>query len=141
MQRLRAIFLAAAVVPLLSGCCTSYYRIAKVDRATVDGAKVGEHIARVGLTGVIGNVVMEFDRTAAAERVVDAKRTVYRISRDGNIVYVSIDDQTDTIRLGWDWRNHSDLPSRLQSAIEREYSATYHAPLRFEQGPCGWLGP
>lgn len=31
--------------------------------------------------------------------------------------------------------------AQVQTAIEREFADEYHVKLRFEEVPCGWLGP
>lgn len=123
---------AVASLALLSGCCVSYHSVAKLDRQDVE-----RFVVAPSLASVIESALKSESQTGAT---ITSDYGAYIVRRGREEVSVRVDEQERTISLGWDWRTHA-LPGQVQSAIARDFDATYHSQLRFENLPCGWLGP
>ena len=121
---------------MLTGCCVSYGRIASVTRGS---AQSSPDLA--GIVAVIGNSISQRGFAGHAQQSFDGKLTIYSVRNGRDAVDVLIDHQTLAIKIRRDWRTKSEFMSQVQDAIEREYASMYHADLRFEDVPCGLVGP
>ncbi len=117
------------------GCCVSYSRIAAVDRTSARGSP---DVA--GLVAVSERAVRQLGFKGSENHYLDSGMTIYALQDDRTWLNVVINDETLAIGLTWDWRS-ARFASRVQSAIEREFAATYDSHLQFKDRPCGWFGP
>jgi hypothetical protein len=118
-----------------AGCCVSYSRVAAVDR---NSARDRPDVA--GLVAVSERAAKQLGFKGREDHYFDSGRTIYSLQDDRNRLTVLIDEETLAIGLSWDWRS-ARFASQVQSAIEREFTATYNSHLQFKDRPCGWFGP
>jgi hypothetical protein len=133
IQLLRGI-VTFALVGSLTGCCFSYGRVAVVDRSSARNS-----LDVRGLVIVVENAVRPLGFKGSAERSYYPQITLYSVvdpRNDLNRLNVAIDNQTLSIKLGWDWHTKADFAASVQNAIEREFSASYGNTLQFKEHPC-----
>ena len=125
-----------AVLCGLAGCCTSYGRVATV------AARGGQDSPKfIWLDTAVEEAVNQLDVTGRDKQSIDEAFTNLSVRSGSNAVGIVVDHQASTIRIRWDRHNTIDFAAQVQTAIEREFSDKYHLQLRFEDVPCGWLGP
>ena len=128
---------SCVLLAILAGCCVSYHRL-----AVVDSTKAMVPPEASALLAVVEKAVKPLGLRGRLETSLDEKFVAYNIS-DGRInsVNAMIDKQTRNIGLGWQWNTQSEFVSRVQNAIELEFTRTYGTTLQFKDRACGWLGP
>ncbi len=128
---------ALAVLMLTqAGCCVSYSKLAAVrsDRAPVS-------LNAQALVKLIGKAVRPIGSMEGPQQSVAGGMTIYTVRSGDNAVEVLIHNQALAIKIERSWRTKPEFAARVQGAIEREFEKTYRTSLRFEDAPCGWLGP
>lgn len=127
---------AGALFAALAGCCTSYGRVATIEKTSVpDSPDIP------GLEAVITDAVKQLGFANSRQESVDGGMTMYSVRDRRNAVGVLIDHQTLGVKIRWDRQTTADFASQVQIEIERRFTAKYHVPLQFADIPCGWLGP
>jgi hypothetical protein len=122
---------ASLLLAALAGCCVSYSRTGGIERRP-DGSPTTD-----ALVAVIRRAV----QPPLEIKPLPADGTDFRVSEGREGLNVGVDTANPGISIGWDWHTHSDFVARVQSAVEREFAATFGTPLQFRNNPCGWFGP
>jgi len=125
---------AAALLAALAGCCASYSRVAIVERRA-DGSPSADALVSVVRRAAKPPVEIELWKN----KDLPANRAYFEVSEGRNALTVVVDSAKPSISLGWPWRTQSDFVTQIQSAIGREFTATFGGTVQFRDNPCGRL--
>jgi hypothetical protein len=127
---------AGALLAALAGCCASYSRVAVIERRA-DGSPSAAALVSVVRRAAQPPVEIE----PWKNKELPPNRAYFEVSEGRNALTVVIDFTKPSISLGWPWITRSDFVRQIQSAIGREFTATFGGELQFRDNPCNWLGP
>lgn len=117
--RLMRGIIAVALLMLIAGCCNSFER-----RSTAGEVAAPSSPDVAGLIAVADSAVTKLDLRGRVERAFDPNKVFYAVAVTSGAqgLWVMIDAQTLTIYLRWRMYADQELASRVQNAIEREFT-------------------
>lgn len=128
---------AVAVLLMLCGCCASHGRTASAVEADTPST-----VYVAGLSSVVAGAIAQTGLSVKNQSHDPSQtQTHFAIASGLRNMWVTIDPKALSIRIGWWMSDDEVIVSKVQRAIEQEFSARYHTTLHFKDLPCGWFGP